>query len=143
MTCSVRIGYIQQSKHCHSSKQGQWNWNWIKFCLSLIFCLYHRSNCLNVLVSSSPLIYTLTKLLIFQLGSYFSIGNVYSCAKTSELIYWFVKFYLLTLIRRQRTYVESCSESFWIQLYLYSGGKRFRWTTIIAKGKNNFIETEN
>ncbi|XP_027197901.2 eya transcriptional coactivator and phosphatase 2 [Dermatophagoides pteronyssinus] len=58
--------------------------NWIHSAMKTLSFIKTRSNCLNVLISSSPLIYTLTKLLIFQLGPYFSIGNIYSCSKTSK-----------------------------------------------------------
>lgn len=43
-----------------------------------------RPNSLNILISSSSLINTLSKLLVLGLAPYFAVDNIYSCAKTSK-----------------------------------------------------------
>lgn len=43
-----------------------------------------RPNCMNILISNSSLITILSKVLLFKLGPYFNVENIYSSAKTSE-----------------------------------------------------------
>ncbi|UXI16852.1 DNA repair protein [Sarcoptes scabiei] len=58
--------------------------DWIQPALKALSFIKTRTDCLNVIISSSPLIFTLSKILMFNLGPYFSISNVYSCSKTSK-----------------------------------------------------------
>lgn len=64
----------------------------------LTLCRYahhHRPNCLNILISSSPLIKTLSKVMLFKLSPYFAVNNIYSYTKSSKLTTVFMRFNFL------------------------------------------------
>ena len=44
--------------------------------------MFDSAKCVNVLVTSLPLVPTLAKVMIFGLASNFNIENIYSAAKT-------------------------------------------------------------
>lgn len=48
------------------------------------FIVLGRSNCINVLVTTTHLVPTLAKVLLFGLGEIFQVSNVYSAAKVGE-----------------------------------------------------------
>lgn len=46
--------------------------------------LSHRSNCVNVMVTTTQLIPALAKVLLYSLGSVFPVENIYSATKIGE-----------------------------------------------------------
>lgn len=53
-----------------------------KGCLHFLF---HRTNCVNILVTTTQLIPALAKVLLYGLGVVFPIENIYSATKIGEL----------------------------------------------------------
>ena len=51
----------------------------------LFFCF--RSNCVNVLVTTTQLVPALAKTLLYGLGGVFSIENIYSATKIGKYIF--------------------------------------------------------
>lgn len=47
--------------------------------------LFHRTNCVNILVTTTQLIPALAKVLLYGLGVVFPIENIYSATKIGEL----------------------------------------------------------
>lgn len=47
--------------------------------------VFFRSNCLNILVTSTHMIPTLAKCMLYGLGALFPIENIYSAAKVGRL----------------------------------------------------------
>ncbi|KAH0622314.1 hypothetical protein JD844_024505 [Phrynosoma platyrhinos] len=52
--------------------------------LDFILCLPYRSNCVNVLVTTTQLIPALAKVLLYSLGGAFPIENIYSATKIGK-----------------------------------------------------------
>jgi eyes absent family protein 1 len=46
-----------------------------------------RPNCVNVIVTQTQLVASLTKVLLFGLGPIFDVENIYSAAKIGKKIY--------------------------------------------------------
>lgn len=59
--------------------------------------LTFRSNCINILVSSSHLIPTLAKSMLYGLGSLFPIENIYSAAKVGKSLLFILKKHVIKL----------------------------------------------
>lgn len=55
------------------------------FFFLLSFCS-HRTNCVNILVTTTQLIPALAKVLLYGLGIVFPIENIYSATKIGELL---------------------------------------------------------
>lgn len=59
------------------------------FCLlkkkGCLHFLFHRTNCVNILVTTTQLIPALAKVLLYGLGVVFPIENIYSATKIGEL----------------------------------------------------------
>lgn len=66
-------------------------WFDLMFCFILLkkknkLCfLFHRTNCVNILVTTTQLIPALAKVLLYGLGVVFPIENIYSATKIGEL----------------------------------------------------------
>lgn len=45
---------------------------------------YNREKCANVLVTPTPLVFAISKVLLHQLGPYFPVENIYSSAKVGK-----------------------------------------------------------
>ncbi|KAH9394517.1 haloacid dehalogenase-like hydrolase [Tyrophagus putrescentiae] len=58
--------------------------NWISSAIKALHCIKSRPNCLNILISSSPLIKTLSKVMLFKLSPYFAVNNIYSYTKSTK-----------------------------------------------------------
>ena len=52
----------------------------------MIFYFYFRSNCLNILVTTTQLCPALAKCLLYGLGGLFPIENIYSAAKIGNYV---------------------------------------------------------
>jgi hypothetical protein len=64
-------------------------------------CIYDRPSCVNVLVTTTQLVPALAKLLLYGLGSFFSINNVYSATKIGKFLFTLQRVCLLTLLTIQ------------------------------------------
>nr|BAJ22814.1 eyes absent [Cladonema radiatum] len=58
--------------------------SWHTFAIKSLSCINRRSNCLNVLVTSAHMIPTLAKCMLYGLGSFFPIENIYSATKVGK-----------------------------------------------------------
>lgn len=56
----------------------------VLLCLLIFLLLYFRNNCVNILVTSSQLVPTISKTLLYGLSGAFDIENIYSAAKIGE-----------------------------------------------------------
>lgn len=54
----------------------------------LLLFLYFRSNCVNILVTTTQLIPALAKVLLYGLGIVFPIENIYSATKIGKYCIW-------------------------------------------------------
>lgn len=83
-------------------------WFWMMSPLFLLLCLcYCRSNCVNILVTTTQLIPALAKVLLYGLGIVFPIENIYSATKIGKDCIWCViselacLFYVLCVFETQ------------------------------------------
>lgn len=60
-------------------------WPSSAFLTRLLSLRPHRSNCVNVLVTTTQLIPALAKVLLYSLGSVFPIENIYSATKIGKM----------------------------------------------------------
>lgn len=60
--------------------------NWLTLANKCLTLINSRSNCVNVLVTTTQLVPALAKVLLFGLGGVFSIDNIYSATKIGNLI---------------------------------------------------------
>ncbi|CAG0879881.1 unnamed protein product [Darwinula stevensoni] len=58
--------------------------NWLTRALKCLAIIHSRSNCVNVLVTSAQLVPSLAKVLLYGLGGFFHIENIYSSAKVGK-----------------------------------------------------------
>lgn len=58
--------------------------NWLTLALKSLSIINSRSNCVNVLVTTTQLVPALAKVLLYGLGGVFSIENVYSATKIGK-----------------------------------------------------------
>lgn len=58
--------------------------SWHTLAIKSLTCINRRSNCLNILVTSTHMIPTLAKCMLYGLGSVFPIENIYSAAKVGK-----------------------------------------------------------
>ena len=66
-------------------------WNFRTFTLEYVilqdlFTIHFRSNCVNVLVTTTQLVPGLAKTLLYGLGGVFSIENIYSATKIGKFL---------------------------------------------------------
>lgn len=55
--------------------------NWLTLALRSLNIVHERSNCVNVLVTTTQLVPALAKVLLYGLGGVFNIDNIYSATK--------------------------------------------------------------
>lgn len=60
--------------------------NWLTLANRCLTLINSRSNCVNVLVTTTQLVPALAKVLLFGLGGVFPIDNIYSATKIGELL---------------------------------------------------------
>uniref|UniRef100_A0A671S855 Eyes absent homolog n=1 Tax=Sinocyclocheilus anshuiensis TaxID=1608454 RepID=A0A671S855_9TELE len=65
--------------------------SWLTSALKSLSIISSRSNCVNVLVTTTQLIPALAKVLLYSLGSVFPIENIYSATKIGEFRYRSIK----------------------------------------------------
>ncbi|KAL3867766.1 hypothetical protein ACJMK2_040616, partial [Sinanodonta woodiana] len=58
--------------------------NWLTLALKSLSIINSRSNCVNVLVTTTQLVPALAKVLLYGLGGVFSIENIYSATKIGK-----------------------------------------------------------
>lgn len=58
--------------------------NWLTLSLKCLSIIYSRSNCVNILVTTTQLVPALAKILLYGLGGVFPIENVYSATKIGK-----------------------------------------------------------
>lgn len=78
-----------------SSKRDQWlqlraeieaaTDNWLTLANKCLTLINSRTNCVNVLVTTTQLIPALAKVLLFGLGGVFPIDNIYSATKIGNI----------------------------------------------------------
>ena len=57
---------------------------WLSIAVQSLSVLASRPNCVNVLVTQTQLVAALTKVLLFGLGPFFNVENIYSAAKVGK-----------------------------------------------------------
>lgn len=58
--------------------------NWLTLTTKCLSLINSRSNCVNVLVTTTQLVPALAKVLLFGLGGVFPIDNIYSATKIGQ-----------------------------------------------------------
>lgn len=58
--------------------------NWLHSAIKIFDSIKERPTAINILISSSPLIKTISRVMLCGLGPYFAANNIYSCAKTQS-----------------------------------------------------------
>ncbi|CAF1071881.1 unnamed protein product [Adineta steineri] len=58
--------------------------SWLTTALKALNIIKQRKNCINVLVTTNPLVVTLSKVLLYGLGDVFDIENIYSATKVGR-----------------------------------------------------------
>lgn len=58
--------------------------NWLTLALKCLSMIYSRTNCVNVLVTTTQLVPALAKVLLYGLGGVFPIENIYSATKIGK-----------------------------------------------------------
>lgn len=61
--------------------------NWLTLANKCLTLINSRSNCVNVLVTTTQLVPALAKVLLFGLGGVFPIDNIYSATKIGKSIF--------------------------------------------------------
>ncbi|OXB78748.1 UNVERIFIED_CONTAM: hypothetical protein H355_010681, partial [Colinus virginianus] len=61
--------------------------SWLTLALKALTLIHSRTNCVNILVTTTQLIPALAKVLLYGLGVVFPIENIYSATKIGELFY--------------------------------------------------------
>lgn len=92
---SLIYNYFSVGGLLGSSKREQWlqlraeietvTDNWLTLANKCLTLINSRSNCVNVLVTTTQLIPALAKVLLFGLGGIFPIDNIYSATKIGKL----------------------------------------------------------
>lgn len=59
--------------------------NWLTLATKCLTLINSRSNCVNVLVTTTQLVPALAKVLLFGLGGVFPIDNIYSATKIGNM----------------------------------------------------------
>lgn len=74
--------------------------NWLTLANKCLTLINSRSNCVNVLVTTTQLIPALAKVLLFGLGGVFSIDNIYSATKIGNVyLGFFLNIFSLNTIK--------------------------------------------
>lgn len=89
LTTALKSLSIISSRYVSSHRHVCQNHN---ICCDINFCLSCRSNCVNVLVTTTQLIPAFAKVLLYSLGSVFPVENIYSATKIGECFVWTVFF---------------------------------------------------
>ncbi|CAO2580105.1 Eyes absent homolog 1 [Lemmus lemmus] len=58
--------------------------SWLTLALKALSLIHSRTNCVNILVTTTQLIPALAKVLLYGLGIVFPIENIYSATKIGE-----------------------------------------------------------
>lgn len=72
--------------------------NWLTLANKCLTLINSRTNCVNVLVTTTQLIPALAKILLFGLGGVFPIDNIYSATKIGKLKKGYYFILVVTLI---------------------------------------------
>lgn len=84
-------------------------WRFV-FQVSLLSLCSHRTNCVNILVTTTQLIPALAKVLLYGLGIVFPIENIYSATKIGELLLFYDSLFSFRLVKMKGIKCDFCSE---------------------------------
>lgn len=76
--------------------------NWLTLANKCLTLINSRSNCVNVLVTTTQLVPALAKVLLFGLGGVFPIDNIYSATKIGREVFacWFCVLHVFRQVKR-------------------------------------------
>lgn len=101
--------------------------NWLTLASKCLTLINSRSNCVNVLVTTTQLIPALAKVLLFGLGNVFPIDNIYSATKIGEHFVFSRGIGNEGLIScRQRKLFRADCDAIWEELHLRGDWRRPR-----------------